>query len=160
MQSSTSRAVEEHPGFPGHGCRKDPLIQGAKSVASRSGRAHPTPVFSSGAAGSGAAPGDEQPMPAGFSVQHLGVLPAFRAQLLSNKCAPHQGTNVTPEISQVNPVLRAFHSIAAWLCPCRALPCLSCTPVSKEGVSRVHRPRASSGIIATCLCWRWIWLGI
>lgn len=67
-----------------------------------------------GAAGSGAAPGDEQPacLAAGSSVQLLGMLPALRAELLSNKCAPHQGTNVTPEISQVNPLHDPLRGIA------------------------------------------------
>lgn len=45
------------------------------------------------------------------AVQHLGVLPAPGAELLPNKCAPHQRTNVTPEISQVNPVLHPFQNI-------------------------------------------------
>lgn len=130
-----------------HGCGKDPRFQGVKSVAAHSAFDHPTLVRSGccaapcasvfsflGAAGSGAAPGDEQPacLAAGSSVQHLGMLPALRAQLLSNKCAPHRGTNVTPEISQVKPLRDPFRGIAMSLCPGILLSFSALVPYSSE----------------------------
>lgn len=58
-----------------HGCRKDPRFQGVMlgaSLPNDSARAHPNP---------GAAPGMSR-----LLLQHLGALPALRAELLSAKC--------------------------------------------------------------------------